>query len=351
MLASQPTPRRPLLRAAAAALLLAALPMATPLASARVTIPQPQPAATTSLTPNAALYYWRTWYERNNDFLNSITDKHGYKASDPDWKPSDDLIKDLANYQGFIGGVIRASKIEPCDFGIAYEDGYMALLPHVSLMRQSARLLGCDARRAWLAGNSDEAGQRIAAIIRIARHTTSDHVAISSLVGNVLVKDALDELTAMNKAGNLTPSVKRLIADIARPLDHDDPFGVRDSIISERAMATSYIKRRLETDGVAVLQEMVSFADADPAVSARVKMMSKEQALAELPRIDQYFREVLDAWDKPNRDELLTALGKKSTAGDYGSMGQLLLPSMTKLSDKATKSRQTVHELLQLVTK
>ena len=220
------------------------------------------------LTPNAALYYWRVWFERDRDFASSIAEKHAYKSADAEWRPSPELVKELELRSGYISGILRASEIGPCDFGIAYEDGYMALIPHISLLRESARILAADARRLWMSDHNDEAMERIAAIVRMAGHTRSDRVAISALVGSVLIDAATDETAAMAKAGKLGAESRTKLAAIVRPLDVEDPMGIRNSVESERTIMLGYVRRRIESAGVKVIEEFVSLNQSDKDVLA-----------------------------------------------------------------------------------
>lgn len=325
-----------------------AQPTPTQPASTQPPLAQPAP---TSLTPNAALYYWRGWFERDADFMKSITEKYNYKASDPDWKPSDELKKELDLHDGFIATIIRATKVGPCDFGVAYEDGYMALIPHVGLMRQCARMLGCDARRAWMDDKTDEAGERIAAIIRMSSHTKNDRLAISALVGGALFKDAMDETLAMQKAGKLTDTVKQSLAELVRRVPTDDPFGVKPALESERAISATYLRRRLNDDGMKVLEEMISLTDnRDEALRAKAKALTKETALKELDRMDQFFDQVLAAWSNPaERVAKVTALGEQVQAGEFGVLASIFAPSTTRLAESTKAHGQTVESFRTLL--
>jgi hypothetical protein len=285
------------------------------------------------------------------DFIKALSDTHKYSAGDLDWRPNDELKKGLEGHSGYIGMVINSSKIGPCDFGVAYEDGYMALIPHVGFMRQSARVLGADARRLWMDGKTDEAGERLVTIVRMSNHARADKLAISSLVSAALMKDAHAEVRAMDKAGRLTDSVKKAVAETLSAFPAKDPCGIKNSIAAERGMSSTYLRTRLNTDGTKVLEEMLAVNHGEEAaIKENMMKLSKEEALKEVERMDQYFQQVADVWEnREGRTAKLTALAEKVKAGEYGVLGMAFLPSITKLAENEEKSEKELADFRKLV--
>ena len=95
---------------------------------------------------NAALYYWRALYSLDRDFQRQTGDllQHDRTA---DWAPPESTVAKLKENRDFITQLLQASRIDKCDFGIAYDEGFMALLPHVGPLRSGARILAMDAHR------------------------------------------------------------------------------------------------------------------------------------------------------------------------------------------------------------
>lgn len=74
----------------------------------------------------------------------------------------------LQEHASQIEQLIEQSKSSDADFGVKYDEGFLAEMPHLGQTRAFWRLLDADAKRAIAAGDSDGACKRIAAILRLA---------------------------------------------------------------------------------------------------------------------------------------------------------------------------------------
>src|ERR1043165_3048229 len=136
---------------------------------------------------NAALVYASAFYA----FINrELTDKvDAVEVSEVGTEPDPSkqgekyqaAAKEVSENHLAIETLLRASKMTKCDFELPFENGINVLLPHLSLMRKSARLLRFDARRMLIDGKPNEAAERIAAIYRMAGPLQSDSVLINTL--------------------------------------------------------------------------------------------------------------------------------------------------------------------------
>jgi hypothetical protein len=81
----------------------------------------------------------------------------------------------------------QAAQQERCNWGLDYDIGIMDMhTPHLSQVRDSARLLAAHARACAHAGDHAEAARAIKAIYALARHLESDHLLICGLVAVAL---------------------------------------------------------------------------------------------------------------------------------------------------------------------
>lgn len=163
-----------------------------------------------------------------------------------------------------VGQLIEASKLKKCDFEVATEQGVAALLPHLGKLRADARLLLVDARRLEMTGDADGAAERLAAMIRIARHAAGDRFIISSLVSMAICTLAIAEVDAAIDAGKLTPSARATVLAALNTLDKDDPFGVKPGIRGEQRGTLEWIKRSFRGDDAG--RKLVATGYLDPAL-------------------------------------------------------------------------------------
>ncbi len=77
----------------------------------------------------------------------------------------------------------QGARMEKCSFGIAWEDGFTAELPHLSEMRRLGFLLLLDARRLAARGQAREAIATALEIVTIGRHVGEDRLLVNGLVG------------------------------------------------------------------------------------------------------------------------------------------------------------------------
>src|SRR5690606_1879579 len=119
--------------------------------------------------------------------------------------------------------LLRAAEMEQSSFGVDYEDGFNALLPHITPMRFSARLLLMDADRLMSESEPAEAAKRCAAVIRMSQHLTMDALLINSTVGFSLFEWA--DLWIAAHQEQLDDVSRAIIAKAVAGISSNDPFG------------------------------------------------------------------------------------------------------------------------------
>ena len=204
-----------LLRACAFATILAAPALVTQAAAAPAILCQPAPQ------PNAALRYWQAIHGVQTEDSQKLREAY----TGPNSALTDEVKELLSKHRSEVNILIKASKMERCDFEVDYDEGFNAILPHLSPLRNSARILALDAQRAMSEGKPDEAAERLAAIFSMARHVCSDKLLISSLVGIAIESLAETNLQSMND--RLTQEGRADVLAALDKYDTVDPFGVR----------------------------------------------------------------------------------------------------------------------------
>lgn len=292
---------------------------------------------------NAALKYWEAFAY--------IRPKAADAIMDVDWSTigtETDPAKLPAGFREALAegavqdlGVLRyASNLKKCDFEIRYDEGFMALVPHVTKMRLAVRLLVVQERDQLHKGNSAEAVDHLGIMLRMASHLRSDRTLLSSLVGTAIATTAVKEVDTLIASGALTSASRDEMIKHLRAVDTADPFNIRGSLELEFTMPRNWIARHY--GGPGQTRELVKFLAADGSIkpdNAHLKAIdtaSPAELTKDLERYEGLGRQVLAAFDK-GAD--LTPLSNSASAGDHGHWAALFAPSLQKPVDSVKKFR------------
>lgn len=243
---------------------------------------------------------------------------------------------------------MAASKMPDCDFGIDYTLGFEALLPHLGYLRRDARMLEADAVRLAVKGDAAGAGERLAAVFRMARQCGNDGVLISSLVGAAIAKSAAARADALLGQGKLDGRAAPAILEAARSIAQDDPFGMRASINAEGIVLVEAVRRNY-TGPDAGRRFAAFFAPEEwpadkPDNRKKIAAMNGEQLLEDMQQAQRSYAGAVEAWDKPDaRDRL------RQIADDENKLGpaaRMVAPALLKAYDAQKASREAVDRLI-----
>lgn len=318
-----------------------------------------QPAGTTDepivRTPsetsveNAALLYYRYWLIMTDDLREAL---HAEYSSDPAWRPSPKLSQIIAEHPDVIRGLLKATTVERCDWGVETEEGVYALLPHLRELRMSARLLRADARRLLDAGEIEAASERIAALYRLSAHTASDPVLISSLVAVAILHLAAGEVEEIVATGSLTTTARDTILKAIDTLDPDDPGHIRDGILNERTFFLGWFQRTFQGPDAPrrMLAELEKFdALQTPEDREALIAMSEQDLVADFEQAARFFDAVDSIWFEPDALDRAAQIDELVERGYYGISGKALLPGVTKVYQQAVESAEELRRVRRLL--
>jgi hypothetical protein len=330
------------------ALALSALAAWVPPAARGQVAPEPRFDLSTSQFPrgakdpmNAALLYYKAWLDPVFDELSKPCGEAS--PADPAWKPDAAVTKLLAEHQGYIAMLLRATEAPRADFGIEWSQGIYATLPHLSKMRGSARILACDARRCLAEGKLDDAADRAAAIYRMADHIGHDGVLISALVSVAIGSLADTQAEALMNGGGLTIHGKQQVLVEVRRMARPDAFGMKEAIEGEKRWTVEWLKGVCKgPDAGKMIAEqvmMLSGRDEPEEVIEQVRKMSEAEVRADLDKTGQFYTDVLATWDRPDAADQLKPIEERLANGDYGLIGKSLVPAVSKAMSSDVKIR------------
>jgi hypothetical protein len=319
------------------ALILAAGLLLTPMAIAQTVRPEDR---------NAAIKYAAVFITQAPDVLEATGALDMSTVGfDREKLPADavkvfKLLEDTG--QDSIGRLIEATRLAKCDWELPMEEGWYVLLPHLSKMRASARLLRADARRLAINGDAAASVERLAAMVRMAQHSARDHVLISSLVAAAIANIAAEEAEAQVDAGTLPAANRAALAAAFRPVLEEDAFRMKQAIRGEHRISLEWVKTKFRDDraGQAFAEEMAGMQGSAPMPESTksIPAMNGTQLAAAVDLLSPYYVQAIDAWDKPDAAERLELLTHRVEGGEFGPIGELLAPSL----NKAKQSEQRV---------
>jgi hypothetical protein len=294
---------------------------------------------------NAALYYWRAFYTLDRDFQRESADLLPADRA-PDWAPDAGTVAKLKGNGAFIRELLVATRIDRCDFGIAYEEGFMALLPHLGLMRSSSRILVLDARRLLAEGDFDAAAERLAGIIRMGVHMRNDNVLISALVSMAVTSLAAGEAEVLAGSGKLTAAGRDTILGALQPLNQADGFGVKRCLEMERNMTIDYLRKRLTGPDAGKKLLEIGLIEVSPEMKQELSGFDEAAVGADLDKVDTFYKELLGAWDDADHAAKLKGLESRLEKGEFGVLAKLMVPSVFKAKSSDLKSADRVREVI-----
>jgi hypothetical protein len=274
---------------------------------------------------NAALVYYRTWMTANPD-LNKV--HLALEIAEGDDNPTSftpaEAEQILIDSRDVIENYIAAAALDQCDFGIAYQDGWNALLPHLGKLRATTRVLRVDAKRLLKADDIEAAGERVAAIYGMAWQVKGDRVLISSLVGLAIANSGHELAIELVDSGELSEQGRDLlIARLERFEGADDPFAVRASIAMEAAMTIGWLDELIGDGrlGDRLLDDGLLVSD-NAGTLAELNALDAEGVRRESARMGEYYKQVVGAWDKEDAIERIEALAAIVEAGGFGPLAK-----------------------------
>jgi hypothetical protein len=298
---------------------------------------------------NAALVYASAFYA----FINrELTDKvDAVEVSEVGTEPDPSkqgekyqaAAKEVSENHLAIETLLRASKMTKCDFELPFENGINVLLPHLSLMRKSARLLRFDARRMLIDGKPDEAAERIAAIYRMAGQLKSDSLLINTLVAVAIGGVANSESEVLIKSGKLTAEGREAIVAAIQTLDSKDPYGFKDALRGERHVTVDWVRNRYkpphagERFAKTIESEWGMIPNKNDNLNTIAKMDDQQFANG-LGQLESYHDLLMSLWDLPDAPARLDLLGSRIEKGDFGPFAGFMAPAISKACMASQKS-------------
>ncbi len=325
----------------------------------------PPPAPTPHT--NAALRYWPAWslLFPTHDHISSLRNATDNIAVD-DWTITPEAARtlaiatedDLAD-QPLIQDLIAATRHPVCDFALETSRGFNLLLPHLAPMRAGGRLLALDTRRLIDADQSLPAAERIAALLRLAEHSTQARIIICSTVGGDALELAAELTALMRRRGQLGDAERDIIAPAAANLDTTDPLRLRESYVAEYRNTIAWLRAKCATpEGRA---QALDVFDSIESLGGRPALTAGKAGLmfaiagaggfeASIAPLEPLINDIDRAWPTDNASARFDEIKRNIESGAHGPLAPIVTPMFTSVHTRAHKARETLaalHALLE----
>jgi hypothetical protein len=294
-----------------------------------------------------------TWYGRSFARLKSIEISEAeWKAireyqRDPHAAPSETVRAVLARVEPVLSAARRGARQDYSDFGLDYSQGYDLLLPHLSQLRNVARLMGADAKRRLHDGDASASADQIALMYRMGDQLGGDATIISSLVGQVIFEGA-DRVTESGiDRGAFGPAESASLRDALKELGSDDPFAMIGAIETEKLLMVDWLRERYAEaeDRASLLEDWSADPGAEEAL-AGLALMDPAQFDAALDGADRTLGRIIEAFKMDDPGEARLELERISAEIQSGEQGPLamFMPYYPRLYERLLEAREQIAE-------
>lgn len=201
---------------------------------------------------NAALKYWQGFAT-----LPKFSEAENKIVGECVTTPLDDSVRKIVKDAEYSLEMLhRGSAIRRCDWGMTYEDGVFALLPHAPASRVLTSVACLRARLRFEAGQNVEAIDDLIAAMTLGRHISLDGSLITVLVGYSIEHRATETLAAALPACDA-----KSIRDLKKRFDSLPPFGTEAAalMICEKETLEWFIRKVKETKDPESLLKFLSW--------------------------------------------------------------------------------------------
>jgi hypothetical protein len=306
-------------------------------------------AAEVSKDANAALRYWAAFSQVSKELADKVREIDFDKLTTKDAVAA--AMKEAGLETGCpaaTGMLFEATKLTRCDFEVNWDEGPMALLPHLAQLRTSSRLLRLEARRLQMEGTPDEAARHCAAIVRLAGHASNDRCLISSLVGIAICELGFAEIKQLLATGKVSAAAAAELRSAVEGVDAADPMRMAEALRNEGKVFADWLEKQLNAPGgMNKVKEIQGVSTGDPAIDKQVSAMDAAAMRADLPKLRAAYAKLESAWAAADAGASIGQVERDASSGKFGLLAQVWLPAINKASESRKRFLSRRGEVLE----
>jgi len=308
----------------------------------------PRPPRMLGERNNAALEYFQIWDTVSRAERTELSDAVGMNGREDGARLDKNSRRLCELHRDYIEALVRNAGSGDCDWGVNVEAGWMCLLPHLSWLRGSARIIRMDTYRCIDDGSYAAAAERMAAVFQMSNQTRSDQIMISALVGAAICGVGLNVTEDMVRDHQLSPASARIILNAVKALPRDDIFGSASAIQRERYCSVEWARQHYKGEHAGFLMMREDFGarlSGEDPLKFFIYGMNEERLGADLDRFNRYFDAAAAAWRKPDNEVLLRELSVEVWEGQFGMVARVMAPSIERVCASISKTRGEIDRL------
>lgn len=265
---------------------------------------------------------------------------------------TNDLLTSLAQYDPVLKQIRVAAQRPKARYPIRYEDSFMTLLPHLSPLRQLARICRLRALAELAAGRTDAAAADTLLALRLGDTIADEPILISFLVRGAIIDMTLQPVWEGLTAHRWTAPE---LAKLQTELESTDRFAdFSHALRGERMFGYSMIRWLIAhpKDRWQMLNGFVGSGQPEPTLGPLFgrsvptgwlyqNLLTSDRFFTEtyLPVIDFEQRQVSPKALKRAEDTLLTM-----HTTPYNAVSKMILPAITQVAKKLAQSQTAVDQ-------
>jgi len=251
-------------------------------------------------------------------------------------------IRMLEGNQYAIEYLLPVTKLKVCDFGINYEKGVNAIVPQLSVMRQTARMLCSDAKRLEET-DMDAAVERYAAAIRVGEHVSQTGLMIGSLTGIAITNMVTKEIQRLLDENMLTSGQAELLALALDRVLTDDPFHSLRAIESDSMATTAWIKHEFQGDDAGM--KFVESIGLGAGFNEEIIDIEGEELAKMVDQMAAGYGEFIRAWQTDDAAARIVDIEHRLESGEFGPVAFILMPAIGQYHKSRAESVEELTEL------
>lgn len=229
----------------------------------------------------------------------------------------------LAKAGPFLSAVSPAGAMRRSDFELDRSRGFEMMLPHLSSMRSTARLMRAQAAMAMHDGDWETTLSSLRSLASLGGHSGQDEVLISSLVGTSITSFTMSSIDATLDEGTLTQERAKALAEALQPYRGQDPFSYADATRHEFGILATTVAGK---DGDAVSDLANFWSDPDNTLRG----MSAREVARHLQRGQEVYERAATIFESQDPEAARQTMAELEREAERNPVMRLLMPSFSK---------------------
>lgn len=290
---------------------------------------------------NAALWYWQVFYSSQRLNENILQDAGAVLDSDGE---DEQAVEAVRNHVGAHWKLLQTAASKPrCAFGVNWDEGMNAVLPHLSPMNAWAQLLHADAVGRAKVGEHAVAAERLAVMLAMADHLEDEPTLVSLLSAARAIRRAQQALEHVDVQA--LPARQR--DDVFRALVRAENVSIEraaDVFAIEGATNRRFMKRRWQgRDGRQHMNEdldqIVFINSGESPTPGPYESLDEQYEL--WAALDRQIARALRDGDERRMAEL----GREITSGDHGWLAKIFIAPFDRVYEQITEAREHIAQM------